>query len=110
MVVTDSQAFAVVSKIVPEDIPLTSFFDSHGALHASERGFLETAVLYELRWAHERRFASAFRMATRFSSPRAARTTGSAGILETHRKGWQSPCGSGHKRIQLRFSCRRRWD
>ena len=72
MVVTDSQAFAVVSKIVPEDIPLTSF----SILMARYKGFLETAV----------RGASALtpssETATRFSSPRAARTTGSAGILE----------------------------
>ena len=40
MVVTDSQAFAVVSKIVPEDIPLTSF----SILMARYKGFLETAV------------------------------------------------------------------
>ena len=40
MVVTDSQAFAVVSKIVPEDIPLTSF----SILMARCKGFLETAV------------------------------------------------------------------
>lgn len=40
MVVTDAQAFAVVSKIVPEDIPLTSF----SILMARCKGFLETAV------------------------------------------------------------------
>ena len=40
MVVTDSQAFAVVSKIVPEDILLTSF----SILMARCKGFLETAV------------------------------------------------------------------
>ena len=40
MVVTDSQAFAVVSKIVPEDIPLTSF----SILMARYKGFLEAAV------------------------------------------------------------------
>lgn len=40
MVVTDSQAFAMVSKIVPEDIPLTSF----SILMARYKGFLETAV------------------------------------------------------------------
>ena len=40
MVITDSQAFAVVSKIVPEDIPLTSF----SILMARYKGFLETAV------------------------------------------------------------------
>ena len=40
MVVTDSQAFAVVSKIVTEDIPLTSF----SILMARYKGFLETAV------------------------------------------------------------------
>ena len=40
MVVTDSQAFAMVSRIVPEDIPLTSF----SILMASYKGFLETSV------------------------------------------------------------------
>lgn len=40
MVITDSQAFAMVSKIVPEDIPLTSF----SILMARYKGFLETAV------------------------------------------------------------------
>ncbi|WP_028518040.1 [FeFe] hydrogenase H-cluster maturation GTPase HydF [Ruminococcus flavefaciens] len=40
MVITDSQAFAVVSKIVPEDIPLTSF----SILMARYKGFLETSV------------------------------------------------------------------
>jgi len=40
MVVTDSQAFGLVSKLVPEDIPLTSF----SILMARYKGFLETAV------------------------------------------------------------------
>lgn len=40
MVITDSQAFAMVSKIVPEDLPLTSF----SILMARYKGFLETAV------------------------------------------------------------------
>lgn len=40
MVVTDSQAFAMVSRIVPEDIPLTSF----SILMARYKGFLDTAV------------------------------------------------------------------
>lgn len=40
MVITDSQAFGFVSKIVPEDIPLTSF----SILMARYKGFLETAV------------------------------------------------------------------
>lgn len=40
MVITDSQAFGYVSKIVPEDIPLTSF----SILMARYKGFLETAV------------------------------------------------------------------
>lgn len=40
MVVTDSQAFAVVSRIVPESVPLTSF----SILMARYKGFLETAV------------------------------------------------------------------
>lgn len=40
MVITDSQAFAVVSKIVPEDVPLTSF----SILMARYKGFLETSV------------------------------------------------------------------
>ncbi len=40
MVITDSQAFAMVSKIVPEEIPLTSF----SILMARYKGFLETAV------------------------------------------------------------------
>lgn len=40
MVITDSQAFAMVSKTVPEDIPLTSF----SILMARYKGFLETAV------------------------------------------------------------------
>lgn len=40
MVITDSQAFAYVSKIVPDDIPLTSF----SILMARYKGFLETAV------------------------------------------------------------------
>lgn len=40
LVVTDSQAFGVVSKIVPPDIPLTSF----SILMARYKGFLEDAV------------------------------------------------------------------
>lgn len=40
MVVTDSQAFAYVSRIVSEDIPLTSF----SILMARYKGFLEEAV------------------------------------------------------------------
>ena len=40
MVITDSQAFGMVSKIVPGDIPLTSF----SILMARYKGFLETAV------------------------------------------------------------------
>jgi [FeFe] hydrogenase H-cluster maturation GTPase HydF len=40
MVITDSQAFAMVSKIVPEDVPLTSF----SILMARYKGFLETSV------------------------------------------------------------------
>ena len=40
MVITDSQAFAMVSRIVPESIPLTSF----SILMARYKGFLETAV------------------------------------------------------------------
>lgn len=40
MVVTDSQAFAVVSRVTPEDIPLTSF----SILMARYKGFLKTAV------------------------------------------------------------------
>lgn len=40
MVVTDSQAFGYVSKIVPEDIPLTSF----SILMARYKGFLKTSV------------------------------------------------------------------
>ena len=40
MVITDSQAFGMVSRIVPEDIPLTSF----SILMARYKGFLETAV------------------------------------------------------------------
>ena len=40
MVITDSQAFAMVSKIVPEDVPLTSF----SILMARYKGFLRTAV------------------------------------------------------------------
>ena len=40
MVVTDSQAFAMVSRIVPESVPLTSF----SILMARYKGFLETAV------------------------------------------------------------------
>lgn len=40
MVITDSQAFGMVSKIVPEAIPLTSF----SILMARYKGFLETAV------------------------------------------------------------------
>lgn len=50
VVITDSQAFAMVSKIVPEDVPLTSF----SILMARYKGFLETAyrgvhAIYELR-------------------------------------------------------------
>ncbi len=41
MVITDSQAFGVVSRIVPEDINLTSF----SILMARYKGFLETAVM-----------------------------------------------------------------
>ncbi len=40
LVITDSQAFAKVSKIVPENIPLTSF----SILMARYKGFLESAV------------------------------------------------------------------
>jgi [FeFe] hydrogenase H-cluster maturation GTPase HydF len=40
LVITDSQAFALVSSIVPKDIPLTSF----SILFARHKGFLETAV------------------------------------------------------------------
>lgn len=40
MVITDSQAFGEVSRIVPADIPLTSF----SILMARYKGFLETAV------------------------------------------------------------------
>lgn len=40
MVVTDSQVFGMVSKIVPEDVPLTSF----SILMARYKGFLEAAV------------------------------------------------------------------
>ena len=40
MVITDSQAFGVVSKAVPRDIPLTSF----SILMARYKGFLEEAV------------------------------------------------------------------
>ena len=40
MVITDSQAFGIVSRIVPEEIPLTSF----SILMARYKGFLETAV------------------------------------------------------------------
>lgn len=40
MVITDSQVFSMVSRIVPEDIPLTSF----SILMARYKGFLETAV------------------------------------------------------------------
>ena len=40
MVVTDSQAFAMVSRIVPDEVPLTSF----SILMARYKGFLETAV------------------------------------------------------------------
>ena len=40
LVITDSQVFGKVSKIVPEDIPLTSF----SILMARYKGFLQTAV------------------------------------------------------------------
>lgn len=40
VVITDSQAFAVVSQIVPQDIPLTSF----SILMARYKGFLDAAV------------------------------------------------------------------
>ncbi len=40
LVITDSQVFEYVSKIVPEDIPLTSF----SILMARYKGFLDTAV------------------------------------------------------------------
>ena len=40
LVITDSQVFAVVSAIVPEDVPLTSF----SILFARYKGFLDTAV------------------------------------------------------------------
>lgn len=40
MVITDSQAFGMVSRIVPEEIPLTSF----SILMARYKGFLKTAV------------------------------------------------------------------
>ena len=40
MVVTDSQAFAAVSKAIPDSVPLTSF----SILMARYKGFLETAV------------------------------------------------------------------
>lgn len=41
LVITDSQAFKQVMKLVPEDIPLTSF----SILMARYKGFLDTAVL-----------------------------------------------------------------
>jgi hydrogenase maturation GTPase HydF len=40
LVITDSQAFALVSSIVPQDIPLTSF----SILFARHKGFLKTSV------------------------------------------------------------------
>ena len=40
LVITDSQAFGIVSKMVPPKIPLTSF----SILMARQKGFLETAV------------------------------------------------------------------
>lgn len=40
MVITDSQAFGLVSRLVPEEIPLTSY----SILMARYKGFLETAV------------------------------------------------------------------
>ena len=40
LIITDSQAFAAVAKIVPENIPLTSF----SILMARYKGFLDTAV------------------------------------------------------------------
>jgi len=40
MVITDSQAFGMVSRIVPEEVPLTSF----SILMARYKGFLRTAV------------------------------------------------------------------
>lgn len=40
LVVTDSQAFALVNSVTPEDIPLTSF----SILMARYKGFLETSV------------------------------------------------------------------
>ncbi|MCM1133375.1 MAG: [FeFe] hydrogenase H-cluster maturation GTPase HydF [Ruminococcus flavefaciens] len=40
MVITDSQAFAMVNKIVPENVPLTSF----SILMARYKGFLDSAV------------------------------------------------------------------
>lgn len=40
MVITDSQAFGVVSKAVPDDIPLTSF----SILMARRKGYLESSV------------------------------------------------------------------
>ncbi|MCL2174859.1 MAG: [FeFe] hydrogenase H-cluster maturation GTPase HydF [Treponema sp.] len=40
LVITDSQVFAAVSAIVPEDVPLTSF----SILFARFKGFLDTAV------------------------------------------------------------------
>lgn len=41
LVITDSQAFALVSQITPEDIPLTSF----SILMARYKGFLDSAVM-----------------------------------------------------------------
>ncbi len=40
LVITDSQAFGIVSKMVPQNIPLTSF----SILMARQKGFLKTAV------------------------------------------------------------------
>jgi len=40
LVITDSQAFALVSSVVPQEIPLTSF----SILFARNKGFLETSV------------------------------------------------------------------
>ncbi len=40
LVITDSQAFGVVAKIVPQDIPLTSF----SILMARRKGFLESSL------------------------------------------------------------------
>ena len=67
LVITDSQAFGAVNKLVPRQIPLTSF----SILMARYKGTLDQSAAEPPSW-------TGCRTGTRCSSPRAAPTTASA--------------------------------